>query len=159
MANYADVKVHIQAGTGQGGSSPPPTSNGWVRAKSQDGNGNWTVDSEYWFYYSGGNGNGSGNGGTAGGEVDIPAADGGTFTVGPSGNEVINSISFIETQTPPPATPNYTTSGPVGGIFTVSDRAHEDPAGDSDAFDVFACANNSPGATLLKCDPIIRNIR
>ena len=100
MANYADVKVHIQAGTGQGGSSPPPTSNGWVRAKSQDGNGNWTVDSEYWFYYSGGNGNGSGNGGTAGGEVDIPAADGGTFTVGPSGNEVINSISFIETQTP-----------------------------------------------------------
>lgn len=149
-----NITLYIQRGTGQGGATAPPDTNPptkkWVRAKlKSDG-----TDSQYWFYYGGG----KGQGGTAGGEVDLPT--GGSFTVSPSGNEVLTSITINETGTPPPApaTSWYSPNPPVKdstGKFTVADSEHEDPEGKTDSFDVYAKFNST--SDELKCDPIIRN--
>jgi len=150
-----NVILHMQQGTGNNGAGAPPDPNqtmNWVRAKGDDGNGNWTVDSQWWFYYSGGNGQNAGRGGTAGGEVDMPT--GGCFSIGPSGNEVITSVVIHESGTGSNYTPNPPTAN-ASGVYVITDAPHTDPAGTTDSFDVYAKFSNA--SDIVKCDPIIRN--
>lgn len=158
-----NVLLHLQPGTGAGHNTAPPENpakneKGWLRAKSWNEEAKaWNVDSDWWFCYSGGNGANVGQGGTAGGEVDLPA--GGSFSVGPSGQEVITSIHINESVTPPPDPSNYSPNPPTAndkGVYVISDTEHTDPNGESDSFDVYAKFNANT-ATVVRCDPIIRN--
>ena len=150
MADVA-VKLHLQPGTGPGNNTAPPDPDDtkkWVRATLKDGGGN----SDWWFYYSGG----AGTGGTAGGEVDLPT--GGSFSISPSGNEVITSVVINETATPPAGTSYYSPNPPTAdanGTYTITDTNHDDPPGKNDSFDVYAKFNTA--SAEVKCDPIIRN--
>lgn len=152
-----EVKVHMQTGTGQGGATPPPDPNGtlnWQRALKQDSGGNWNTVSEWWYYYSGGNGQNANQHGVAGGEIDMPAASGGCFSIGPADSEVITQVSVHDSASANHYTPNPPT--PDGnGVYVITDAAHSDPTGTTDSFDVYAKFNAN--AIVVKCDPIIRN--
>jgi hypothetical protein len=161
-AATVNVVLHIQPGIGQGGDTAPPENpaqneKGWLRAMSKGSKGEWDDPSHWWFCYSGGNGKDAHKGGIDGGEVVLPT--GGSFSICPSGNEIINRVDIHETATLPPGVTSYYNPNPPivgeGGCYAICDTEHEDPKGCTDSFDVYAQFNS--GGTEVKCDPIIRN--